>query len=338
MISPLKTWQHSEPKGLWPALGGLAITAHVGVLGLSLPYVMQLMQPAGSPAAVVPIELIDVDSAELVNSTPVESLADEASTVPTDSVLTDRSLPQNDDTAPVATSSSESIASQPKVSELETSEFKTPELETSEPETPELETAPERTNPIEPPPADETDSDPNPTEPSPASTETAPSPATENLPESPQTEEPLAALPGEQSLPLPEDSTGENAAAKTAYISVVDHSYVPTELLVDVADTPPALDYSAVTSLSATPQDLGCGEVDFSQGQVTYRAVVSPEGTLRSAAPWTGSIEPQSLSASEGAIACLLTAAGFSFTPAFTDGAAVANDSLLLTIDIVESQ
>ncbi|MGC1217709.1 MAG: hypothetical protein WA883_09555 [Phormidesmis sp.] len=326
MVSPLKTWQHSEPKGLWPALGGLAVTAHVGVLGLSLPYVMQLIQPAGSPAAVVPIELIDVDSAESINSTPVESLADEASTVPTDSVPTDSSLPQNDDTAPAAASSPESQASKPKTSELETSE-----LETSE-----LETAPERTNPIEPP-ANETDSSSNPAEPSQTSTETASPPATENLPKSPQ-EEPLTALPGEQSLPLPEDSTGENAAAKTAYISVVDHSYVPTELLADVADTPPALDYSAVTSLSATPEDLGCGEVDFSQGQVTYRAVVSREGTLRLATPWTGSIEPQSLSASESAIACLLTAAGFSFTPAFTDGTAVANDSLLLTIDIIESQ
>ncbi len=331
MVSPLKTWQHSEPQGLWPALGGLAVVAHVGILGLSLPYMMQLMQPAGLPTAVVPIELIDVDSAEPIASAPAESSAEPSSSEPspTEPLPTEPSLTESSPTEPLAESSAAIVESQ---------NDDTVPVETSspEPDTPSPEADSQRPNPAESP-TDKTDSLSGATEPSPPSTETTP-PATDNLSESSQTEEPSAAQPGDQPLPLPEDSTGENAAAKTAYISVVNHSYVPAELLADVADTPPELDYGAVTSLTAAPQDLGCGEVDFSQRQVTYRAVVSPEGTLQAAIPWTGSIEPQSLSEDERAIACLLIAAGFSFTPAFTEGTAVANDSLLLTIDIVESK
>lgn len=60
MVSPLKTWQHDEPKRLWLALGGLSVLAHIGVLGLSLPYILTIMQPSGepTPSSVVPVELV----------------------------------------------------------------------------------------------------------------------------------------------------------------------------------------------------------------------------------------------------------------------------------------
>ncbi len=340
MVSPLKTWQHQEPKGLWPALGGLAVVAHVGAIGLSLPYVMELMRPAGSRSVVVPIELIEVASAA-----PVDSVSDDlaSSDLASDGSASDDSVSQETPTESNPESSSESNLESDSLDTSEPREAETPSalptdstLLSSESaaiteQTPPEQTQPEQTQPEQTQSEQPASTDPS-TEAPAASTPAADSEA------SPEQETPLPTAPGDQPLPLPENSTGENAADKVAYLSVVDHSYVPTELLADVADTPPALDYSGATSLEATPQETGCGPVDFSQGQVTYRAVVGPDGRLRSAIPWTGSIEPRSISESESAIACLLAAANFSFTPAYVQGTAVANDSLLLTISVVESQ
>ena len=65
MATPLKLWQYSEPKRLWPALGGLSVLAHVGILGLSLPYILDLMQASDSAETeTIPIELIVVSPEE----------------------------------------------------------------------------------------------------------------------------------------------------------------------------------------------------------------------------------------------------------------------------------
>ncbi|MGB3293857.1 MAG: hypothetical protein WBB01_12790, partial [Phormidesmis sp.] len=70
MVSPLQTWQHSEPKRLWLALGGLSVLVHIGLLGLSLPYLLELMARGGSRSSAIapPIELVLVDPDELVTS------------------------------------------------------------------------------------------------------------------------------------------------------------------------------------------------------------------------------------------------------------------------------
>ncbi|MEL7350647.1 MAG: hypothetical protein AAF171_11720 [Cyanobacteria bacterium P01_A01_bin.116] len=61
MVLPLQTWKHPESKRLWPLLGGLSVLAHIGAMGFSLPYLLELMQPSGDRTAAIPIEMVVVD-------------------------------------------------------------------------------------------------------------------------------------------------------------------------------------------------------------------------------------------------------------------------------------
>ncbi|MEL6468084.1 MAG: hypothetical protein AAFQ74_00015 [Cyanobacteria bacterium J06623_4] len=361
MISPLQTWAHREPKGLWPALGGLAVVAHVGVLGLSLPYVLTLMQPSGAQSSVVvPIELIEVDADVATSTGPSVEPDFEPSAEPKTSPSPTRDStsetppaqpPPSTSAAPPAPANpatAEDILTtddQPVVAQNETAsdttDTETP-VDQDEP-TAEPETTPPDEVPDESPgsntPEEEPDLLSEPTEP-----DDFERPDAELPEEEPQKPEPIAeeddtppVVPGEDLLPTPEENNQGDDAAQQAYLNIVGHEYVPEDLLRDVTDTPPAPLYEAVTSVTLQPRDVGCGQVDFAERQVTYRVVVRPDGSLQSAVPWTGSIEGRSLSEGERAIACLLVSAGFSFTPATTDGQPVLNDNLLLTIDIIES-
>ncbi|MEL7333103.1 MAG: hypothetical protein AAFN12_12710 [Cyanobacteria bacterium J06560_2] len=324
MVSPLKTWQHQEPKGLWPALGGLAVVAHVGVVGLSIPYVLRLMQPDGtSSVSVVPIELIDVESPQFdASSATAEPI--QPPVQPATEVLKK---------AEPVTSASDNVLSAQSASSVST-----PPTEAKQAESPTSESPVQQTEPpgSEPAPAEpsETSPEPSPSEETPPADNSTP-PVAEPEPV-PDPQEP-SVLPGEDSLPAPEETAGSENTAQVAYLKLADHSYVPEEFFQDVPDTQPSPNYEAVTSLEVNPESLGCGRVDFSQSQVTYRVTVGLDGTLRSAIPWTGSQEAQAMSEGESAIACLITNAGFTFTTATTDGSAVANSDLLLTLDLIES-
>ncbi|MEL6900248.1 MAG: hypothetical protein AAFP07_04795 [Cyanobacteria bacterium J06606_4] len=361
MVSPLQTWAHREPKGLWPALGGLAVVAHVGVLGLSLPYVLTLMQPSDAQsAAVVPIELIEAEADVATPTEPSvepdpnpsaeprtapsparESASGPPSAQPPSSTSAEPPTPTN----PAATEDILTADDPPVVAQDEPPSDTTGTETPVEPDEPpaEPETVPPDEEADESPDSDTAEEEPDlPSEPAePDDLELPDADLPEEEPQEPapitEEEDTPPVVPGEDLLPTPEENNQGDDAAQQAYLNIVGHEYVPEDLLRDVTDTPPAPLYEAVTSVTLQPRDVGCGQVDFAERQVTYRVVVRPDGSLQSAVPWTGSIEGRSLSEGERAIACLLVSAGFSFTPATTDGQPVLNDNLLLTIDIIES-
>ncbi|MEL7522069.1 MAG: hypothetical protein AAGJ80_10715, partial [Cyanobacteria bacterium J06553_1] len=94
MVLPLQTWKHPESKRLWPLLGGLSVLAHIGAMGFSLPYLLELMQPSGDRTAAIPIEMVVVDpdqqpavpsSSQTDNQTSTTSSNRVAKTNPADS-------------------------------------------------------------------------------------------------------------------------------------------------------------------------------------------------------------------------------------------------------------
>ncbi|MFK8182847.1 MAG: hypothetical protein AB8B99_05690 [Phormidesmis sp.] len=107
VISPLQLWPHPQPKRLWPMLGGLSVLAHIGALGFSLPYMIDLMQSANSStgSTSIPIELVDAapdtvtepgrnvaqrsGSQAKSTQTEVDSLSPERSAVSNQSVRTE---------------------------------------------------------------------------------------------------------------------------------------------------------------------------------------------------------------------------------------------------------
>ncbi len=327
MISPLKTWHHQEPKGLWPALGGLALLTHIGVLGLSLPYVLNMMQSAGrGTAAAIPIELIEVDStmgfAEPEAQSP-EPAAASSEAAPQAETGPASEPPSVQTFKPTVPSSSNSVRTSPS-SLSPIAQTLPPQAE----DTPQNNETPAERNEdqSETPNADslgsETSSDGGSDADAGEADETGPS-----------------TLPmGGPTLPSPDEASEESDHNQVAYLKLDKYSYVPENLrTIDLADTP-ATPIEAVSAIVLDAKSTSCDRVEFPQpSKVTYRVEVSPGGTLRSALPWTGSIEPYDMSEQEKAISCLIVSAGFQFAPATQEGSPVANSDLLLTIDIVES-
>ena len=152
-------------------------------------------------------------------------------------------------------------------------------------------------------------------------------------------EDTLPILSGDRTIPDPGSESAGSDSPQTVYLKVVGHDQVPRSLLKDIATTPPQPIYEDITAVELRPQDVSCPRVGFSQSQVTYRITVNRDGSMQNAIPWTGSIaERPPLNEEESAIACLLLASGFRFTPATSEGDPVVSDNLLLTIDLIESQ
>jgi hypothetical protein len=146
-------------------------------------------------------------------------------------------------------------------------------------------------------------------------------------------------LPSDQTIPAPGSEAAGSDLPQTVFLKVVGYSEVPRSLQQDIVTTPPLPINEELAAIELRPQDAGCAQVDFGQSQVTYRIAVNTDGSMRTASPWTGSIEERPpLSEQESAIACLLLASGFRFTPATFEGKPVVSDNLLLTIDLIESQ
>lgn len=348
MVSPLKTWQHQEPKHLWSALGGLSVMAHIGVLGLSLPYVLELMEPAGDRASsVTPVELIITE--------PTETSASADRSTPAEQTVTPTDTPANEASSQPSFDPSNELLPQPSVKPSEAPPTKPSEKFNSSPESspesalestaesdvadtpkptqsPEapapvsdgdrLEANPQRTPAISQtqPTSDSAENGDETTENALPTLPTTPTEPTE-LPTEPLTEPPI--VEGEQ---LPQPASGSEAE-QIAALRVVG-----TEIrsVQDVKDEPPKL-LSSNPSVALQPDTLGCGRVDFSQGALTYRIAVDADNSLRSVTPLTES-------ASARAIACLIESAGFTFEAAIFDGTPVTDDSLLLTVEVVESR
>ncbi|MGB7247617.1 MAG: hypothetical protein WBC73_01665 [Phormidesmis sp.] len=290
--------------------------AHIGVLGLSLPYVLELMEPAGDRASsVTPVELIITEptetSASADRSTPAERTVmpvdveppeappakpsekfNSSSDSTVESDVADTPKPTQAPEAPAPVSDGDHAAANPQ---------RNPKSSQAQPTPDSAETG------------NETAEDALPTLP------TTPTEPTE-LPTEPPTEPPI--VEGEQ---LPQPASGSEAE-QIAALRVVG-----TEIrsVQDVKDEPPKL-LSSNPSVALQPDTLGCGRVDFSQGALTYRIAVDADNSLRSVTPLTES-------ASARAIACLIESAGFTFEAAIFDGTPVTDDSLLLTVEVVES-
>ncbi|MEL6350994.1 MAG: hypothetical protein AAFR58_04450 [Cyanobacteria bacterium J06627_28] len=391
MVSPLQTWQHHEPKGLWAGLGSLAVVAHMGILGFSLPYLLDIAQPSGEGFnAIAPIELIEVDAETSFEptETPPQNSQSPTTAAPserpeTETAANDVNRPSaitstSDSTSAIAPATGSTTGSPPtprpstpgntspnngqgssrsqgaapqtpsepgsgdsesEGNETEGNETEGNESEGNETEGNETEGNESEGNETE---GNETEEPGSPAAPGaqedPSGSTSPPESSGEPSSSPPESEVSPPVIPGETSLPEPGNTPGSGASDnQQTYLSVTSHGYVPEALQRDLVDTPPELIYGSKTSLEANPLDLGCGRVDFSQTQVTYRVTIGADGALLSAIPWTNSIEAQPMSSSERAISCLLESAGFSFTPALQDGSPVANSNLLLTIEIIES-
>lgn len=329
MVSPLQTWQHSQPRYFWPVLGGLSVLTHVGLLGLSLPYVLELMQPNGDRGAAIatPIELVVVDSAD----DPITQISTAASEE-TASNLTEA--------APEASSSGEQTAAESDSASAEPPDTERPPSEPVERPSP---------NRSDPEPIDTDDPgtsgsggsvEPSDDQPSPDQTGSDQTPSEDQGEAAPEPDgEPSGppAIPGDQSLESPDQSAGTESE-QAAALSIVSHRQVPEQLQRDITDTPPVPLYGAApTAVTLRPSESQCQRIAFPQPQATYRVAIRPDGTMARATPWTEG-ESRDLSDSEKAIACLLESAGFAFEPARIEGEPVLNDNLLLTVEVTESR
>ncbi len=346
MVSPLQVWKHPEPKGLWPAVSGLAILTHIGILGFSLPYVIEIMQPAqGRQTAAIPVELIVEEGATSAISEPSQqesaNSSDDSSEESLDSSAgsaakaTSPTADQIETTAPAAT---EALTSQSDsvVSSVE------PQARNAQPQN--SSTEPVNRNVEQSATKSETSTDPTDLDVADSVSDdlysqNSDSQNSSDAPIEPDNQDTLPVLSGDREIPTPDRELAGSDLPQTAYLKIVSHSYVPRSLLQDIATTSPQPIYEEITAVELQPQDVNCERVDFSQSQVTYRITVNKDGSMRDASPWTGSIaERPPLNAEERAIACLLLASGFRFIPATFEGELVVNESLLLTINLIESQ
>lgn len=323
MVSPLRIWQYSEPKGLWPALGGLAVVAHVGVIGLSLPYVDGLMGGGMSTADIVPVELIVTPDDERLAadateaSLPVEPPTVSASSPVNEVIEEETPQPQ---IRPVEQPRSNSV-----LEDEETAETEEETLEKEEETTTDAEEIPSETDKAEGTTPQNTDT---PEQASVGEEEKV-------LGEQPQAEDPaLPAIEGE-SLPSPGAEPAGNGADQVTSLGFASYDYVPDELRIDrVGVTLPAPQQTAAVSMR--PQDVGCEEVtELPPMPLTYRVQISAAGMIQDGTPWKGNNGVRSLSPSESAIVCLLKRSGWTFTPATVEGGEFKpNSDLLLTFSL----
>ncbi len=348
MVSPLQVWKHPEHKGLWPAVSGLAILTHLGILGFSLPYLIEIMQPAqGSKTAAIPVELIiEKGSAEISQPSPQQTSDSSAAS-------TDSSEQSAEKAASAVTDQTDSQIATQADNPIETTVPAANKVLTSQADST-VASAPSQKRDVQTPASSEpanrnadqstaklgtsVDSDVASSNSRDLDSQNSDS---QNSPDSINSndEDTLPVLSGDRVIPTPGSEPAGSDLPQTAYLKIVSHSYVPRSLLQDITTTPPQPIYEEITAVELRPQDVNCERVDFSQSQVTYRITVNKDGSMRDASPWTGSIaERPPLNTEERAIACLLLASGFRFIPATSEGELVVNENLLLTIDLIESQ
>jgi hypothetical protein len=352
MISPLQTWQHPQPKRLWWILGGLSVLAHVGVLGLSLPYVLALMQPSGPDQSAIPIEFVAVAPAEVKSATEPAELpvpSEPQATLPSQAEADTSAV--SDTEAPTSSVNESPIASRPAARRASHSP-----VSGSSPANAATPSAANSTNSTS---TDNSRSDNNGTDNGSGdglgdglgdgsddsgtqeNTDDRSDPAMPDSSDSgngePSTGEP-STLEGETQLPEPVANSG-GTADQAASLTIVGSSEVPEDLQRDIADTPPRLisDTGEIAAIAWQPQSIGCGRVDFAQSTGIYKMTVNADGTLDQATLWTDG-SSRAVSESEAAIACLLESADLRFEPAQRDGQPVRNDNLLLTVQIIERQ
>lgn len=335
MVSPLQTWQHLEPKRLWFILGGLSVLAHIGLLGLSLPYVLRLMEPSAAAVSTLPIELITVDP---VSGQPIENADSESfsasatSTAQPETATATNPPPASNSGDPSPPTDPTSFSNQ--ASTNSPAPTTSPNRETSDTATSPAPTPPSNsqrpTRPTQPPTETETGSGTGTGEGTGNNSEDASEDGSGD-----GSSDSLPSLPGSGQLQPP----GSDGTSTTVQVAALRVTGTRLDAVQDVKEQPPQL-LSSTAAIALEPERVGCDRIDFSSGPLgplTYRVAIDTDNSIRTLTLQTeggSSVSP----ANEGAVACLIRSAGFSFSAAVSDGTPILDDSLLLTLDVIESQ
>lgn len=324
MVSPLQTWQHPEPKRLWWVLGGLSALVHVGVLGLSLPYLLDLMVAggAGSAAIAPPIELVLVDPAD----TPApseETVSASEQAAPSAAPLANEDTPEDTPAASPLTAEDRPSPDRPaETNDSTSSESSSEDREQPEPQSDSSTSGEEG--------AADTGAADTGTQPA------APRSSDPSLPGDAQSEETSDELPflgGTETLSDPSESiaTGDGTESSFA-VSIVGHSPPPEDQQYDLKDTFPSVSEAAGATAVPLQRRADCEWFDFSQQQWTYRVAVAVDGSIDQMSLLTAGGDER-----EGqAIACLIERADLTLIPARQEGEAVYDDNLILTVEITK--
>ena len=365
MISPLQTWQHQEHKGLWPAIGGLALLMHVGVIGMSVPYLLSWQASnEQSDSAAIPIDLVTVASEDQSNATQAEPAPLNNNAANSSASVSERSSERSELTAAPATATISPTATAPTAQQpsgnlagagdtsgqITTESNIENESSSSEPQSaddssPEAPSSPENisdkpSDPVEPeavPDTNEVDDFVEASESSDASTPQSPANPVDDIsqeeapPITPSEEESLPTVDGDA---LPAPAVGSEVGQSLQIRAVGVPKYDPVE---DFEGVPPELiDIDYVGLLR--PEAEGCGAVSAlaTQAPLIYRIAVSGDGSIYSASLQGGqAIAPDS--ADDKAVACLIKKTGITFSRVASDeGATPIDDSLLMTFELSE--
>lgn len=329
-------------------LGGLAVLTHVGIIGMSVPYLLSLTQPRKeSAAATIPIEFVVADEsasetqpvAEGVEATQANSSQSDAAA---DNSQVNRDLTVSE---PVRTSVN-SIETAPSTKPHRSDSRANKNLE------PSTQTAPipdemDRNRPSSEDQAAASDTEPRETsaldsEPS-GSEQTMPAPITPpsegqsssdegNLEEGPPEEAQPEVLAGEPLQPPP-STTDESG--KSVLMAIGDWR---EDVVQDAPDRSPQLKTGRELG-RRTPEAEGCGLVALPEETLSlvYRLRIGEDGLVELA-----TLQPTGdgalLSGETGcAIACLIETAGMEFSPAIANGEPKLDDSLLVTFELIDA-
>ena len=322
MILPLQTWQHQDPKGLWPAIGGLAVLAHIGVIGMSVPYLLSLREAeAQNAATAIPIEL---SVAESENSALAE----------TPTIQNDQSAVQDSQEVGESAIASNQKAGSSARSHTSKSSTVSPTVESP--------STPKRTS-------EQLD---NTTAPQATSNENEAGEAIEDsetpeIPETPETPEittegssqssdnsPVGPLPTVEGEDLSAPSTNTEVGQSLQIRVVGAPQSVPVE---DFITAPPELINPGYVGLLRSDAE-GCGTISAlaTQSPLVYRIGVRLDGTIADANLYGNQpIEPDS--ADDKAVVCLIKKTGITFRRTVSgENDKPIDDRLLVTFELSE--
>ena len=347
MISPLQTWQHSEPKGLWLVLGGLAVLTHIGIIGMSVPYLVSLTQPGEEGVATIPIEFIVMEAVDESDTGEVSAQPIQRATAGTTAV--EPALAKSDPVANVETSKQpqEKADSQTTVnvekndrsSAVEKAQ-PTPSVDEEKPEltpdpvTPESVSSSPKGQMLpqssQPPPEAETpeaESEPESVEPEVGDAEPEDAEPEDAEPEVTEPE----VIAGEPLVP-PSPESGESGQAILMRIGGFQEDVVQ-----DAPDVLPVLESDRNLGTKRSEAE-GCGPVELPVPTVSliYRLRIGTDGTVELATLQPGRDGWLMSEAGGRAIACLIETSEMTFSPAMFDGEAKLDDSLLVTFELTD--
>ena len=356
MVSSLKLWHHPEHRRLWPIVSGLSVLAHIGILGLSLPYVLNLMQSDSGTqvSASIPIELVDaLPSAEL------SAEADSVSNLKRNDSLTQTLAPSQ--SAGAASSSKRQSSSPSRATSDSQQDAIAANSITTPTRSPNSSVGQDRSGAV---PADQPEAETasqsdgtgtlgeQPSEKDDAAEGSSANSGADSTEASSGKEVEggaatdsgaggstgLATVPGGgETLSPPGQSS---SVSQQTSLSIVNFSEVPVAQRSDLGKTPPQPKADVLSSeIVIDPVSRNCPLVTFSQQRWTYRVAVNPNGSVRTASIWTEGVGRE-MTQEERAIACLIENAGFEFEPALalSDGQPILDDNLLIEIDIAEAR